>query len=45
MQTSLYGKIKKGEVNGKLERTDKMYLTFQLQEHNTRKDKGALGAY
>ena len=45
VQTALYGKIKENrerrEVNGSLERTHKTYLTFQLEQHNTRQDKGA----
>ena len=49
MQTALYGKIKerieRQEVNGQLERVQKTCLIFQLQEHNTRQEKGAQGAY
>ena len=45
MQTALYGKIKESRGEWLIGANTQNYLNFELQEHNTREDKGAYGAY
>ena len=41
MKTALHGKIKERGGEWIIGAKYKIYLTFQLQQHNTRQDKGA----